>query len=159
VAGASYALNQSSKTAVKSLRRRPMAGAERRGGPGSRGPQFGQPGSDRSLASDRGRNENVKTEALGRQLIEGVPADGTRTTMTIPAGQIGNDQPIHIVTETWYSPELQTMVLSKRSDPRSGETIFRLTNISRAEPPRTMFDVPVDYKITEGQRPFRGPVR
>src|SRR6185436_19717937 len=108
----------------------------------------------------RGNDPNVKTESLGRQLIEGVPADGNRTTMTIPAGQIGNEQAIQIVTEIWYSPELQTTVLSKRSDPRNGETVFKLTNISRAEPPRTMFDVPVDYKVSETSRPSRGgPIR
>ena len=159
VAGVSYALNQSGKTASKSVRRRPMAGAERRGGSGARGSRFGQPGSDREPAPRRSGSSNVKTEALGRQLIEGVPADGTRTTMTIPAGQIGNDQPINVVSETWYSPELQTVVLSKRSDPRSGETVFRLTNISRAEPPRTLFDVPADYRITESPRGARGSIR
>ena len=65
-------------------------------------------------------NQNVKTESLGRQTIEGVQAEGTRNTMSIPAGEIGNEQPIQIVTETWYSPELQTVVLRKRSDPRVG---------------------------------------
>jgi len=98
----------------------------------------------------RGRNgQNVKTESLGKQMIEGVQAEGTRTTMSIPAGQIGNEQPIQVVTETWYSPELQTVVLRKRSDPRSGETVTRYANISRAEPPRTFFEVPADFKMAE----------
>jgi hypothetical protein len=146
VAGADYALNPADRTATKSFRPRPMNGQ------GRRGPQAGGP------ARSRANDPNFKTEQLGRQLIEGVPADGTRTTLTIPAGQIGNEQPMQVVTETWYSPELQTTLLSKRSDPRTGETTFRLANVSRAEPPRTLFDVPVDYKVSERARGF-GPPR
>jgi hypothetical protein len=149
VAGADYALNPSDKTATKSSRPRPM------GGEGRRGPQPNQgrtAETGRMQLRGRANDPNFKSEQLGRQLIEGVPADGTRTTLTIPAGQIGNEHAMQIVTETWYSPELQTTVLSKRSDPRSGETTFRLANISRAEPPRTLFDVPVDFKVSETSR-------
>src|SRR5205814_1891478 len=97
----------------------------------------------------RRNDQNVKTEDLGTQVIEGVAAQGTRTTMTIPPGQIGNEQPIQVVTETWYSQDLQTVVRSRRSDPSSGEVNFKLTNLSRAEPLRTLFEAPVDYKVTE----------
>ena len=76
-------------------------------------------------------------------------ADGTRTTQIIPAGRIGNDQPIQIVTETWYSADLKTAVLSKRTDPRMGETVTRLTNLNRAEPAHSLFEIPADYKVTE----------
>ena len=69
-----------------------------------------------------GNPENAKTESLGSQVIDGVRADGTRTTITIPANAIGNDLPIEIVSERWYSPELQTVVMTKRNDPRMGET-------------------------------------
>ena len=80
---------------------------------------------------------------------EGVEAEGTRTTETIPAGEIGNEQPIQIVSERWYSPELQVVVMSKHSDPFVGETIYRLTNIVRGEPSRALFEVPVDYTLKE----------
>ena len=93
--------------------------------------------------------QNAKTESLGRQTIEGVQAEGRRTTMTIPAGQAGNELPIHIVTESWYSTELQTTVLSKHSDPRNGETVTRLMNISRSEPSHMLFEAPADYKLSE----------
>jgi hypothetical protein len=89
------------------------------------------------------------TESLGKQTIEGVVADGTRTTVTIPAGEVGNEQPIQIVWEKWYSPELQTIVMSKHNDPFVGDTIYRLTNIVRGEPSRTLFEVPTDYTIKE----------
>lgn len=95
------------------------------------------------------------TESLGKQTIEGVVAEGTRNTMTIPAGEVGNEQPINIVWEKWYSPELQTVVLSKHSDPFMGETVYRLTNVVRSEPARSLFEVPGDYTIKEGQAPPR----
>ena len=96
------------------------------------------------------------TESLGTKLVEGgVTAQGTRTTTTIPAGAIGNVLPIDIVSERWFSPELQMPVLIRRSDPRSGETIYRLTNIVRAEPPDALFTVPAGYEIREGKLAFR----
>ena len=67
-----------------------------------------------------------KTEALGKQAIDGVQAEGTRTTITIPAGEIGNEREINIVNERWYSPELQTVIMSKHSDPRMGETAVQI---------------------------------
>jgi hypothetical protein len=88
-------------------------------------------------------------EDLGQQTIEGVSATGTRTTTEIPAGAIGNEQPIKIVSEQWFSPELQVLVLTKHSDPRTGETTYRLTGIVRAEPARSLFDLPPDYTLKE----------
>lgn len=117
------------------------------------GPPPGMPRTDRPRRQPADP-ASTKTESLGRQLISSVPADGTRTTVTIPAGQIGNAQPIQIVSETWYSPDLQITILSKRSDPRSGDRVFQLNNLSRAEPPSTMFVVPGDFKVTEQ---VRGP--
>jgi hypothetical protein len=102
-----------------------------------------------SLALPRARsamaNELVSRQDLGERIIEGVNAHGTRTTTTIPAGAIGNDQPLRIVSEEWFSPELQVLVLTKHSDPRSGETTYALSNIVRAEPDRTLFEIPADY--------------
>jgi len=98
-------------------------------------------------------NRSVKTESLGRQTVEGVPADGTRTTFTIAAGQIGNDQPLQIVSESWFSPELQVVVLSRHSDPRAGETVYRLTNINRAAPSASLFQPPQDFTVQEAKPP------
>jgi len=91
----------------------------------------------------------AKTEALGAATIEGLPAQGTRTTVTIASGAIGNEAPIQVVTERWYSADLQMVVLSRSSDPRSGEAVTRLTNVSRSEPAAALFQVPADFKITE----------
>lgn len=97
-----------------------------------------------------GPNPNEVKEQLGKQTIEGVEAEGTRTTVTIPAGEIGNERPIEIVSERWYSPELQLVVMTRQSDPRTGETTYKLTNINRAEPAKSLFEVPSGYTVKEG---------
>jgi hypothetical protein len=106
-----------------------------------------------------GSEENVKTESLGRRSIEGVEAEGTRTTIQIPVGRVGNDRPLEIVSERWYSPELQVVVLSSHKDPFAGENVYRLTNINRAEPAATLFEVPADYTVVEGDPPKNPPKR
>ena len=97
---------------------------------------------------------NTSTEDLGSQTMQGVTVTGTRTTHTIPKGQIGNDAPISIVTEVWTSPELQTVAYSKRTDPRMGEQTFQLTNITRSEPDSSLFTVPAGFTVTDGPQPI-----
>jgi hypothetical protein len=88
-------------------------------------------------------------ENLGKQTIEGVEAEGTRSTVIIPAGSIGNELPIQIVSERWYSATLQEIMLSTNSDPRSGTTTYKLTGLSRNEPPRSLFEVPPGYTLIQ----------
>jgi len=95
------------------------------------------------------REGKAKKESLGKQVIEGVEAEGTRSTLTIPAGEIGNERAIEIVSERWYSPELQTVVMTRHSDPRFGETTYKLANISRTEPDRSLFELPAGYTLKE----------
>jgi hypothetical protein len=159
VAGTSYTLNLSDKTAWKN----PMSPGET-GGPGAtvgtffiqtaNGPPPVPPPAPpmialaKHLATDEPLEAN--TESLGSQTMEGVVVNGVRTTHTIPAGQIGNDRPISIVTEVWTSTDLKTIISSKRNDPRMGEQTFRLTNIVRAEPDPSLFTVPSDFRIVDG---------
>jgi len=96
----------------------------------------------------------VSTEDLGSQTMEGLYVTGVRTTRTIPAGQIGNEKPITVVTEVWTSPDLKTVVYSKRSDPRMGDQTFQLTNITRSEPDPSLFTVPAEFKLVEGPKPI-----
>jgi hypothetical protein len=93
-----------------------------------------------------------QSEDLGTQMIEGVWANGTRTTTTIPVNSEGNDQPIVSVVENWLSEELGLNVLMKRSDPRYGDVTERVTNIDRSEPDPALFRPPADYTITEPTR-------
>lgn len=117
-----------------------------------------QTGQDVHAATPRMRlrdDPNVKTEDLGTQVMEGLSVQGKRVTHTIPAGQMGNERPIETVTETWYSQDLQGVVMSKTIDPRNGESTYKLTNISRAEPDPALFQVPSDYTVT---RDANGPL-
>jgi hypothetical protein len=100
-----------------------------------------------------GNSADTKKESLGTQFMEGVRVEGTRTTTTIPAKQIGNEMPIQITAEKWYSPDLQVIVLSRRNDPRFGETTYKLINVNRAEPDAALFQTPADYKVVDQKLP------
>jgi hypothetical protein len=89
-------------------------------------------------------------EPLGAREIAGVAAQGTRATYVIPAGRIGNERPLSIVSERWTSPELGTVLETRYSDPRTGETRFRLTEIERREPDRALFEVPAGFTVEDG---------
>jgi hypothetical protein len=106
-------------------------------------------------ARSGGANQPTE-ESLGTRQIEGLKAVGRKTTAIIPAGQIGNDRPIEITDERWESPELRMLIFSRSSDPRTGVVEYRLTNISRTEPPPDLFVVPSDYTITEAGLGGRG---
>ena len=95
------------------------------------------------------KEARANNEDLGSQTMETVVAQGTRTTRTIDTGEIGNDRPINITSERWYSPQLQTIMMTKQVDPRSGETVFRLTNVKVGEPDPGLFQVPAGYQVTE----------
>jgi hypothetical protein len=162
VAGTSFTLNLTDKTAWKNPM--PMVDVE---GPGMRietstvivrkkdsggAPDMPPPAPAMEMMRhiERDDDSQATTESLGSQTMEGVLATGVRTTRTIPAGQIGNERPISIVTEVWTSPDLKTIISSKREDPRMGEQTFRLTNIVRGEPDASLFTVPSDFKMIDG---------
>ena len=95
-------------------------------------------------------------ESLGTRQVEGVKATGRRSTTVIPAGRIGNDRAIQIVEEQWDSPELNMVISTRFSDPRTGVVEYRMTNISRTEPRADLFIVPSDYTVTEANGGGRG---
>jgi hypothetical protein len=99
--------------------------------------------------------QQSNTEDLGFQMQNGILAQGTRTTLTIPKGQIGNNKDIHVVNERWYSKDLQMVVKSVNSDPRFGTTTYDMTNIVQGADP-TLFQIPGNYTVTEGGRGGRG---
>ncbi|HJX83251.1 MAG TPA: hypothetical protein VJ723_02775 [Candidatus Angelobacter sp.] len=96
------------------------------------------------------RRGGLKTESLGTQVVEGVSCEGQRITRTIPAGAIGNERPIEMVVESWESPELHLAVVKKRIDPRTGEYVYRLTDIHRGEPDTSLFQIPSGYTMEKG---------
>ena len=136
IAGYAYVLNANTKIAT---RRAIKASAERTRPEGA--PQGGPRGPRDSA--------NVVVSDLGSQDVGGVKAQGKSVTHTIPAGAVGNAQPLVSSNETWYSPDLQVVVLAKRSDLRMGQSTYSLTNIQRAEPPASLFQVPSDYTVQD----------
>ena len=154
VAGVRYVLDPATRTAFKM----PLGhGMEtlitHREGPGHNIVTSGAPGGTivfEQRIVNSSDLEQTKTEPLGKQTIEGLEAEGTRSTYTIPAGQLGNERPIDIVSERWYSSKLQTALLTTHNDARFGTTTFRLSNVSLAEPARSLFEIPADYTIKEG---------
>lgn len=140
VAGYAYTLNSSTKVATRRVLKTP--------------PASGPTDNGHKGSADKGRfgprdSANVVTNDLGTQNIGGVNAQGKSATRTIPAGAIGNAQPIVSTSETWYSPDLQIPVLAKRSDARMGQSTYALTNIQRTEPPASLFQVPSDYTVQD----------
>ena len=101
-----------------------------------------QPGTSKNAPANQ-------PESLGSQNIEGILAEGTRLKVTLPAGKAGNDKPVEITVERWYAPGLQAVILVKRTDSRTGETTYRLTDINRNEPAAALFTVPSNYKIID----------
>jgi len=168
VAGYRYVLDTSSKVARKS-KLVPPATASAAGGPDRPGQNvmiFNRavaPGSPDAGAASviyqkkvvPGQEPPADSENLGDQMFGPIHATGTRVTTTIPAGQMGNERPINVVSEDWYSPELKTMVKTLHSDPWAGDLTTQLTNVSTTEPDPTLFQVPADYKLLEdNSEPF-----
>ncbi|MGD0870270.1 MAG: hypothetical protein ABSB88_12010 [Bryobacteraceae bacterium] len=153
VAGVMRTIDPQAKT-VREVSVRPGPGRGANGNPAGRPfPQGRGAGNSTNAATRTPRTDpNTVTETLAMQTINGVQATGTRVTRTIPAGQIGNAQPIQIVHETWMSADLKVPVMVKTTDPRNGTTTTQLTNITRAEPDPALFQAPSDYTLTKGSR-------
>ncbi len=145
VTGYSYVLNPNTKIAMRRAIKTPPTGASARVRDGAAGPG---PHGNRESAP-------VQTD-LGTQNINGVAAQGKSVTRTIPAGAIGNAQPIVSTSETWYSADLQVPVYAKRNSPLGGQSVYSLTNIQRSEPAASLFQVPSDYTIQDAPN-GRGP--
>jgi hypothetical protein len=141
VAGKRYMLNPDNKTA----RVMPMHGPRQHGTDGS---------ADAStMGGGRGAAQAgaLKKEDLGTKTVNGLQAEGVRVTRTIAAGSIGNDKPIDVVTERWYSPDLQIAIMTIHSDPMMGTVTTKLTNVTRGDPDSSLFQVPADYTVETGR--------
>jgi len=139
VAGTAFVLHQERKVAEKlpvpRSGRKPLANLQ---------------GKFNARMQEEIANGSLKKEDLGVQTINGISAQGTRFTRTIPAGQAGNAKPIIITNERWYSPDLQIVIKTVKSDPRFGETTYTVTNIQKQEPAAALFAVPADYTLKQG---------
>jgi hypothetical protein len=139
VAGKRYMLNPRTKT----VHEMPL----HLGGPRGRHAPGGEPGEGPRFRE----GVNFQREQLGTKTINGLQAEGTRVTHTIPAGRIGNEKPIEVVSERWYSSELQMPVLTTHNDPMMGIMTSKLVNVTRGEPDASLFQIPSDYKVETGK--------
>jgi hypothetical protein len=139
VAGYRYVLNSSNMTAFRMKLRQPRTG----------GPQSSETASGGTRTVHNGAQ--ISTTDLGTQTINGVPATGKQITETIPAGAIGNQQPIQSIRTIWTSTALKVPVQVKFNDPRFGTMDRELTNIVQAEPDASLFVVPSSYTVKEHQ--------
>ncbi len=135
VAGIRYVLNPDNKTA------RQTTHSVRPGGMGHEGHQGGMGGPG-----------DVTKEDLGTKSVNGIQAEGVRVTRTIPAGAMGNEKAITVVTERWYSPDLQMVVLTSHADPMMGTMTTKLVNVTQGPPDPSLFQVPSDYAVEKGKR-------
>jgi hypothetical protein len=140
VAGVSYNLNPGDHTAQRREIRRPTPSAVHHSAAASGNLAAAPPVPPRPTVED-----------LGTQVIERLDARGERVTRTIPAGAEGNDQPMQVTYERWYSAKPRLVLLSVTNDPRCGEIVLRLTNLVLDEPPADLFQVPPDYTVQELQ--------
>jgi hypothetical protein len=94
-------------------------------------------------ANVRNRFSNqTSIEKLGTQVVNGIPATGTRSIRTIPAGEEGNLQQMESVREFWMSQELGLMVRSVSDDPRFGRRVTEVEQIQKGEPDPSLFAMP-----------------
>lgn len=138
VAGKRYMLNPDNKTAREMPMHGPKHGGENR--EAHMTAMAGPPGP-----------EATKKEQLGPKAVNGMQTEGVRVTRTIPTGAIGNDKPIEVVTERWYSPDLQIAVMTVHTDPMMGTVTTKLVNVVRGDPDASLFQVPADYKLEVGK--------
>jgi hypothetical protein len=165
----SYVLNLTDKTAQKTPMPANTAGASvARGEHGAIFMRTEVPGISNGSSADNAifvrhgapGSEQAVTEDLGTQTMEGVRVTGVRATQTVPAGQMGNAKPFTIVNEVWTSPDLETVIYSKRTDPLAGEMVYQLTNLVRSEPDSSLFTIPADFQIVDGPKAIAfGPNR
>jgi hypothetical protein len=156
IAGAQYVLDQQNKIAHRTTTQ-PVGSVPRQAPASPSQATFmsgvftmsANGGVTQSPPARNGVRQEFTEEKLGPQMIEGVLAEGVRRVTTIPTGAQGNDRPFSITSETWRSSDLMIVVLSKTSDPRSGDSIMRLTNINRSEPDPSLFQPPADYQIVD----------
>lgn len=159
VAGLTYLLDAEHKTAQKIVAKTPsvqvQTGQELPALPPPPPPLPGTMGPVVIVAakSELNSKANEQSQDLGSQMMEGVTVTGTRIVSTIPAGAIGNEQPIETASERWFSPALQVVVKSIHTDPRVGQTTESLENLTRTEPNSSLFQVPSDYSVTESMGP------
>ncbi|HTP85981.1 MAG TPA: hypothetical protein VMJ34_03500 [Bryobacteraceae bacterium] len=142
VAGNVVRLDQEKQTALVRTFKAPGAGAP----------------SNPRVRHAMGQAPGAATEDLGPTTVNGRAATATKITRTVPAGSIGNQQPIVSTRTVWMSPELKVPLQIISEDPRWGTSTVTLQNIVQAEPDPVLFQIPSGYAVVNAPRGHgRGP--
>jgi hypothetical protein len=84
---------------------------------------------------------------LGHDEIDGMDVNGTRETLQIAAGAVGNNQTLVSTRDFWYSAALQVNLQVTRKDPRIGMQVLQLVDLSITEPDPKIFQVPSGFLV------------
>jgi hypothetical protein len=105
--------------------------------------------------AEEGGGHQVTTVDLGTKTIEGLAATGKQITMTVPAGEMGNSEPINTVREVWTSTALKVPVLVTITNPEFGTSKMQLTAVTQSEPDPSLFQIPSNYTVSTAASHFR----
>ena len=108
------------------------------------------------MPSGETQHGQTKVEDLGTRNIAGVETVGRRETRVIAQGEMGNDQEVTSVNETWHSQELGMNLLSIRSGPIVGKQTFTITELSSGDPDAHLFELPAGYEVRDVRKD--GPI-
>ena len=81
-----------------------------------------------------GGKRYLSRESLGSNTMDGLEVTGTRETVTVNPGTVGNETPLVSTREFWYSTELQTNLAVTRKLPVEGLQVIQLSDVNTNEP-------------------------
>jgi hypothetical protein len=90
---------------------------------------------------------DIHREELGVEVLDGMSLRHGRETVNYPAGFLGEKNAYAIVTDYWYSQELQAFVLIKQVGPKNIVQTLALRNITCENPVSSLFKIPKGYTI------------
>jgi hypothetical protein len=105
------------------------------------------------LDADPATSPFIHVEDLGSTTLSGVRAVGTRRTYIISAHASPTRKPLEIVSEEWYSKDMNLVLLTHHIDPRTGEQTVGISGLKRDDPPASMFELPKGYTVVDAKSP------
>jgi len=97
---------------------------------------------------------NMSIEELGHRTIEGFDAIGWRITSHVSVAT--PEATVQHIHETWCSEDLGAILLSVDGRSEDGPRLqIAMTQMERAEPDPSLFDIPPDYTVSDTLQPSR----
>jgi hypothetical protein len=89
----------------------------------------------------------TQREELDAEVIEEIQVRHGRETCRYLAGFAGHKDAYTVVTDYWYSQELQAFVRVKQVDPFNGVQTLTLRKVRRENPDTSLFKMPKNYRV------------